>query len=311
MGAKAIMAALLIASVCAIPTVAQEFLPKNSSLAPGPTDPRTEDFESVVLPITELRLGLKLGPDMESRSGTGFCLDQACRFVVTNYHVAMIARPRRINGQVVVQRYLATGPDDGGATMNEGKFSPSMKYNLSRDLAIFELRHPLRHHHGISFRSSDLRIGQEVEIYSYPMESMIRSRTLSRVHGSFEGQTPSGLLAFDYDSSDGREVRPGGSGGIVVDRNTRQIVGVLNGVDGDGKKIAFAVPVDSLEEFVSRVQPYLAKSIFPSAKSISPISADIYPKFVPIPTDSLQHRTEESIEVHSLRGKAQRLADGM
>ena len=303
MGARAITVAFLIVFVYAIPAAAQEYLPNNR--------PRTEDFESVVLPITELKLGLKLGPDLEARFGTGFCLDPACRFVGTNYHVAMSARPRRINGQIVVQRYLATGPEDEGATVNEGQSSPALKYNLSRDLAIFQLRHPLNHHHGISFRSSDLRIGQEVEIYSYPRESTFRSRTLLHVHGTFKGQPPPGLLAFDYDSSDGRAVRPGASGGIVVDGNTQQIVGILNGVDEGGKKIAFAVAVDSLAEFVSRVQPYLAKSIFPSAKSISPVSADIYTKFVPIPNYSLQHRPEETVEVRALRAKAQRLADGM
>jgi hypothetical protein len=41
---------------------------------------------------------------------TGLCLDPACRFIGTNYHVAMMARPRKIRGERVVQLYLATGP---------------------------------------------------------------------------------------------------------------------------------------------------------------------------------------------------------
>jgi hypothetical protein len=303
MAAKTITVAFLIASVCAIPIAAQRSLPKNG--------PQTQDFASVVIPITELRPGFTPAPGVETRSGTGFCLDPACQFIATNYHIAMIARPRRIAGEAVVQRFLATGPDDEDATLNEGQFSPSMKYSLSRDLAIFQLRRPLSHYHGLSFQSGDLRIGQEVDIYSYPRESAIHSRTLLQVHGKFQSQSSSGLLVFDYDSSDGRVLRPGASGGIVVDRNTRQIVGVLNGIDRGGKTIAFAVPVRSLEKFVCRVQPYLAKSIFPSTQSISPISADLYPQFVPAPDNSLQHRPQETVAVRTLRSKAQFLADGM
>ena len=300
---------VLIASFCVAPSIAQRPPPYSSSREPTRIGAHTEDFEKVVLPITEVKLGL--GLNIETRSGTGFCLDPACRFIGTNYHIAMIARPRKIKGETIVQRYLATGPDDEGATTNEGASFSSMKYNSSRDLAIFELRHPLRHHHGISFHRNDLLIGQEVDIYSYPKETMIRSRKLLQVRGTFKGLTPTGLLAFDYNLSDGRAVRPGASGGIVVDRKTQQIVGVLNAIERSGKPIAFAVPIESLEEFVSRVQPYLAQSIFPSTKRISPVSADIYPKFVPLSSASLQDRPEESSEVRALRTKAQHLADSM
>jgi hypothetical protein len=286
-----VIVAFLITSFSAIPSVAQ----KSSG-----------DFEAVVLPITDVKVGL----NVETKSGTGFCLDLACQFIGTNYHVAMIARPRKIDGQTVVQRYLATGPEDEGATVNESVSMPSMKYSISKDLAIFELCHPLRNRHGLAFYRSELQIGQQVDIYSYPKESMIRFRKLLQVHGTFKGQTPSGLLAFDY-VSDGRGIRPGASGGIVVDRKTGQIVGVLNAAEPSGKTIVLAVPVDSLEEFVSRVQPYLAQSIFPSNKRISPLSQDIYPKFVLTFTNALQHRPEESIQVQDLRVKAQRLADGM
>jgi hypothetical protein len=290
MRAKVIVA-LLITSLYALPSVAQK---------------SPEDFAAVVLPITDMKVGL----GVETKSGTGFCLDPACRFITTNYHVAIIARPRKINGETVVQRYLATGPEDEGATVNESPSMPSMKYNFSRDLAILELQHPLRQHHGLSFYQKDLQIGQEIDIYSYPKESAIHSRKLLQVQGTFDGRTPTGLLAFDYES-DARTLRPGASGGIVVDRKTGQIVGVLNAIEGNGEGIAFAVPVESLEEFVSRVQPYLAQSIFPSTKRISPISKDIYPKFSPTLTSSLQRRAEESTEVQALRMRAQRLADSL
>ena len=232
------------------------------------------------------------------------CLDQQFKF-------AMIAKPRKIDGQTVIARYLASGPDDDGATMVQGPSMPSMKYNIGRDLAIFELERPVPHRHGIAFFRNDLLIGQGVDIYSFPRESMIHSRKLLRVHGTLRGETSSGLLAFDFEVSSGRTIRPGASGGLVVDSKTQQIVGVLNAIEGPDKTVAFAVPVRALEEFVTRVQPYLAQSILPSTQRISPVSADIYPKFVPAYTGSLQHRPEESIEVQALRTKAQFLADGM
>jgi hypothetical protein len=63
---------------------------------------------------------------------------------------------------------------------------------------------------------------------------------------------------------------------------------------------------------VSKVQPFLAQSLFRPTKGISPISADLYPKFVPPPPVALlQHRPEEPTEVTVLRRRAQLLADSM
>jgi hypothetical protein len=195
--------------------------------------------------------------------------------------------------------------------MVKGEDVPSMKYNIGRDLAIFELERPVPHWHGSSFSKNDLLIGEAVDIYAFPKQSMIRSRKLLRGHATFRGETSSGLLAFDYDAPGDRTLRPGASGGIVVDARTQQIVGVLNAIEETNIAIVFAVPVAALAEFVTRVQPFLAPSIFPSSKQISPVSADIYPKFVPAHTGSLQHRPDEGIEVRALRTKAQFLADGM
>jgi hypothetical protein len=88
-----------------------------------------------------------LGLGIEGEVGTGFCLDPTCRFIATNYHVAMT----QDQGGKVVQLYLATGPDDECATANDGPSVSPLKYILSRDLAIFELRHSLPHHHGVPF----------------------------------------------------------------------------------------------------------------------------------------------------------------
>ena len=300
---------LIVCSCLSQSAPAQEVFPNPLPLAVPSTAVHAQDFNKTVVPITELKL---LGLGIEGKFGTGFCLDPMCRFIGTNYHVAMMARPRKIKGEKVIQRYLATGPDDEGATVNDGPSVGPMKYTLSRDLAIFELRHSLPHHHGLAFSLDDLQVGQEIDIYAYPKESTNPIRRLLQFHGTFKGQTTTGLLAFDYSLSADKAIRPGASGGIVVDSKTQQIVGILNEIATNGEAIALAVPVQSLADFVDKVQPCLAQSIFPSTKGISPISADLYPKFVPPPpVDTLQHRPEEPAEVKALRRKAQLLADSM
>jgi Trypsin-like peptidase domain len=263
-----------------------------------------EDFNKTVLPITELKL---LGLAVEGDFGTGFCLDSACRFIGTNYHVAVMGQPRKIKGERVLQRYVATGPADEGATLNEGPSLSPLKYTLSRDLAIFELRYPLRQYHGADFSLDELQSGQEVDIYAYPKETINPIRVLRQFHGTFKGQTATGLLAFDYSLSTHKAIRPGASGGLVVDSKTKKVVGILNGIARNGEPIALAVPVQSLADFLWEVQPYLAQTIFP--KSISPISTDLYPKFVPTHSSTLEQRPEESAAVKALRSKAQLLTD--
>jgi hypothetical protein len=267
-----------------------------------------QDLAQTVLPITELKL---LGLTAEAKFGTGFCLDPACRFVATNYHVAMIAAPRKIRGDKVLQRFIATGPDDDGATLNDGPAIAPLKFNLSRDLAIFELRHPLAHHHGIRFCLDELQPRQQVDIYAYPKEAINPFRRLHQFHGAFRGETTAGLLAFDYIISDGEQILPGASGGLVVDHKTQQIVGILNGIAKVREPIALAVSIQSLADFVAKVDPYLAHTLFPMNQKISPVSADLYPKFVPPPAEAVQHREDESIEIQVLRSKAQLLADNM
>ena len=298
---------LLIVCSCLSPSVpAQKILFSPSPLAFPSTVVHTQDFNNSVVPITELKF---LGVAVEGKFGTGFCLDPECRFIGTNYHVAIAAQPRKIKGQRVIRRYLATGPDDEGATVNYSPSLGSMKYTRSRDLAILELRHPLPHHHGVAFSLDDLEFGQEIDIYAYPKESINPIRSLLQFHGTFKGQTTTGLLAFDYGLSAHKAILPGASGGIVVDSKTQQIVGILNEIAMNGEAIAMAVPVQSLADLVVKVQPCLAQKIFPPTRGISPLSADLYPKFVPPPqVDALQHRPEESADVKLLRSKAQLLA---
>lgn len=293
------------------------------------SDVSGQDVSSTVLPITAFKLKLKkssipslmpkIAPAIEEDFGTGFCLDPECRLIVTNYHVAANARPRRINGQEVIRRYLATGPDDEGATLNDYLSERPLKFTLSRDLAIFELRHPIPQHHGIAFSLNDLELDQQVDIYGYPVRANYGHaganpiRSLVRFPALFKGFTTAGFLAFEYE---GKPIRGGASGGIAVDSKTHQIVGVLSrvGLGKNGKDVALAVPIQSLSDFVSKVQPWLANKIFPTAKEqpISPDLADLYPQFQwPTAKGSLQHRPEEPPAVKALRSKAQALADSV
>jgi hypothetical protein len=101
---------------------------------------------------------------------------------------------------------------------------------LSRDLAIFELRHSLPHRHGVPFSLDDLQVGQQVEIFTYPKETISPFRSLLQFHSTFKDQTTTGLVAFDYSLS-----APGASGVIVVDSKTHHIVGILNGIARGGE----------------------------------------------------------------------------
>src|SRR5271157_4522521 len=97
---------ILIASSCLSSLAwAQKDLSDLLPLVTPSTARYAQDFSKTVVPITELKLR---GLSIEGRFGTGFCLDPECRFIGTNYHVAMMARPRKIKGEKVVQRYLAT-----------------------------------------------------------------------------------------------------------------------------------------------------------------------------------------------------------
>ena len=300
---------LIVCSCLSSQQPAQEAFPGMSPLVGPPAIERAQDFNKTVLTITELKM---LGLGIEGKFGTGFCLDKQCRFIGTNYHVAVMARPSKIKGEKVIQQYDATGPADEGATLNDGPSVSPMKYNLSRDLAILELRHPLARYHGVAFSLQELQPGQDVDIYAYPKETINPIRNLLQFHGKFKGQTTTGLLAFDYGWSAGRAIRPGASGGIVVDGKSHQIVGILNGVARNGEAIALAVPIHNLLDFVSKVQPFLAQTLFPSATTgISPFAGDLYPKLLPSSPDELRHRPKESVEVKVLRQRAQLLADSM
>lgn len=294
--------------LCAgLPAYSQDVVYHANALVRPGVAPAPADFEQVVIPISEL----KFGRGIETRFGTGFCLDPACRLIATNYHVAAITKPSKIEGQPIVDRFLATGPDDDGATMNVGPTVGAVQYTLSRDLAILELRRPLARHHGAAFSLDELQPGQRIEIYAYPKQANHASRQLLRFAGTYKGETTSGLLAFDYAPENGDTIRPGASGGIVVDADSHRIVGILNGIDVNNPSTAVAVPAQSLADFVTRVEPFLAATLFPSRATAPPDADDLYPEYLPPPSEGLQHRGGEPAPVRQLRESAQQLSDGM
>ena len=282
---------VLLLFALALPVYAQEFVP-----------------ERVVFPITYFKPDIRDVAPFSMKFGTGFCLDQDCRFVGTNYHVAKVmGKYVRIKGVFSAQRYLDSDPDDGGAQDINFAGAGSLKYTPAHDLAIYEMRHPLKNFHGLGFDAEDLENSAEADIYAYPY-NWNPKRGLVHWHGKFIGKTHQGLLAFSYE--EGR-VRGGASGGIVVDSKTKKIVGILNGI-GEGKdRIALAVPVKELSDFVARAQPYLQGTLFPKTVFISPVAADLYPPYTWPRTDGLSQRAVEPPEVVKLRRSAQLLADSM
>jgi hypothetical protein len=281
---------LLLLLPFALPVRAQEFVP-----------------ERVVFPITDFKPDIKYLAPVAIKFGTGFCLDQDCRFVGTNYHVAKaMGTYVRIEGVFSAHRYLDSDPHDAEAQEIKLAGVGSLRFNPAHDLAIYEMRHPLKHFHGIGF-SDDLESSSEVDIYTYPL-NWNPKRKLVRWRGRFVGETSQGLLAFSYE--EGR-LRGGASGGIVVDSKTKKIVGILSALPEGKDRIALAVPIKELSNFVSSAQPYLQATLFPKTVFVSPVAVDLYPPYIWPRAAGLSQRPVETPEVIKLRRTAQHLADSM
>jgi Trypsin-like peptidase domain len=307
---RKIIAALFAFSCLSSFSPARQHLDDPSASAPSSTNALVQDFSHAVVPLTALKLR---GPLLQADFGTGFCLDADCQFIGTNYHVAAVQRHLRVKGVRIVERYLATGPKDDGASLNHFALAGDLplRYTLSRDLAILQLSKPLPDHHGLQFSSDDLRIGEEVDIYAYPKGIIDPIRSLQAFHARFRGISTTELMVFDYVPNHGELIRPGASGGVVVDSETGRVVGILSGIDPNGQPVAMAVPVESLEEFVERVNPFLAHALFPLHEDASPDRPDFYPRYEPERAANLQHRPIELEDVSLLRHRAQALAEGM
>ncbi len=307
---RKIIVALFAFSCLASPSLARQGRDDASVPTASSTDALSGDFSHSVVPLTSFKLR---GPLLEAGFGTGFCLDRDCQFIGTNYHVAAVERHLRIKGARIVERYLATGPEDEGASLNHTASAgmPPLRYTPSRDLAIFQLSKPLRGYHGLQFSSDNLRIGQEVNIYAYPKGIIDPVRSLQAFHARFRGISTTELMVLDYVPNRGERIRPGASGGIVVDSETGSVVGILSGIDASGQPVAMAVPVESLEEFVKTVNPFLARALFPLHEGASPERPDFYPRYAPERVGDLQRRPTELDDVSLLRARAQALAEGM
>jgi|SRR5579859_148497 len=271
---------------------------------------RAQQFvpERVVFPITDFKPDVKRLSPFSIKFGTGFCLDPNCRFVGTNYHVAKImGKYVRIKGVVAAHRYLDSGPNDVGAQDIQLVGGGSLKYSPAHDLAIYEMRRPLDGFHGLRFEIDDLENNPEADIYSYPFDRNPK-RALVRWHGKFMGKTRQGLLAFSYE--EGR-MRGGASGGIVVESKTKKIVGILSELGVSDDRIALAVPVKELSDFVTKSQPYLQATLFPKTVFISPVAADLYRPYIWPRSEGLAQRRVESPEVLTVRHTAQHLAESM
>lgn len=278
----------------------------------APENPHSRRVESAltiasagqtVVPITKLHF---YGPIGNIMFGSGFCLDPECRFIVTNYHVAeAMGKHLSIQHEHVVQRWLASGPNDEGATKDG--------YNPLRDLAVVELEHSLgrRGFHGMPYNIddvADLLVGQDVDIYAFPLE-LKPKRKLQHFRGEYIGLHQDGLLAFSYQPNPHR-LRIGASGGLIVDGNGR-VVATLARIAVNQNDV-LGVPIEVLSAFVSKIQPYLAARLFPKTAFIPPVEPDIYPEWVPDrPNGHLESRVADAPDVQLLRVKAQNVIDGM
>ena len=261
--------------------------------------------ERTVVPITKVHFYGLYGA---IKFGSGFCLDPECRFIVTNYHVVRAMGKRfSIQHEPVVERWLASGPNEEGAS-REG-------YDPLHDLAVAELRGSLnrRGFHGLHYNTEDaqdLVVGQEVGIYAFPL-GLNPKRKLQHFRGEYIGVDRNGLLAFSYEPNP-QHLRGGASGGLVVDGNGR-VMAVLADVVVNRKNVVLGVPVEVLSGFVRKIQPYLAARLFPETAFIPPVEPDIYPQWVPRrpPDGHLGRRSVEPLDVQLLRLKAQSVVDGM
>ncbi len=169
--------AILIVCSCLSHAAAQEASP-SPTIPPSSPVEHSQDFSEIVVPITSwkitpsVKLGIRGKPvpklGIDTGFATGFCLDAACRFIATSYHAAMTTRPNKIKRDKIIKRYFATGPHDNDATLNNLGDGDVLPYVIKRDLAIFELRHSLPHHHGLAYSLDEPQVGQEAYIYGFP-----------------------------------------------------------------------------------------------------------------------------------------------
>ena len=187
---------------------------------------------------------------LETKWGSGWCVDAGCSLLATNYHVARGGLPRKVGGVRVHRAYLATGPDDYGAVWVVTTYGKWLRYNPLNDVALISLSRPLLPGTAAaSLYPGDLRPGQQLVVNGFPSggkQEAVAAQFLQMVDGMLElslaTEAPAGL-----------------SGSMVADEQGR-VVGMLSLVM-DGR--AFAVPLWSIAEAIRKFQPALHGQLFP------------------------------------------------
>jgi len=187
---------------------------------------------------------------LETKSGTGWCVDAGCSLLATNYHVAKEGLPRKIGGAKVLGVFLASGPNDDGAVWIMTTYGKWLRYNPLNDVALVSLSHPLFPGKlAPPFFAGDPMPGQDLVVHGFPSGGKQEALAVKFLH------TVDGLLEFSLP----HEAPAGLSGSVVTDKQGR-IVGMLALATDGG---ASAVPLWSIADAIRKFRPALYGQMFP------------------------------------------------
>jgi len=206
-----------------------------------------QDIADRVLKLQHHGIGIH---GLETRSGTGWCVDAGCSLLATNYHVAKEGLPRKIGGAKVQGVFLASGPDDESAVWIMTTYGKWLRCNPLNDVALVALSHPLfPGKPALAFFAGNPIPGQELVVNGFPSGGKQEALTVKFLH------MVDGLLEFSLP----HEAPAGLSGSMVTDQQGR-IVGML-ALATD--RSAFAVPVWSIADAIRKFRPALYGQMFP------------------------------------------------
>lgn len=199
-------------------------------------------FDATSPSVVQVVARTQLFPGMEGGSvgsGTGWIWDEQGH-IVTNNHVIDQAEQvavRRSDGELIPARVIGRAPQ--------------------YDLAVLELRRPIKAPPLALGSSSDLKVGQTVFAIGNPfgLEGTLTSGIVSAVNRNLP--TPNGREILGVIQTDAA-INPGNSGGPLLDSAGR-VVGVNSAIfspSGAYAGVGFAIPVDT----VRKVAPELIAS---------------------------------------------------
>jgi hypothetical protein len=200
-----------------------------------------------VLKLQRYGIGIR---GLETKFGTGWCVDAGCSLLATDYHVAKEGLPRKIGGAKVLGVYLASGPDDDGAVWIMTTYGKWLRFNPLNDVALVSLSRPLFPGKPVlPFLAGEPTPGQDLVVNGFPSDGKQEALGVKFL------RMVDGLLEFSLP----REAPAGLSGSMVTDQRGR-IVGMLSMVTD---KSAFAVPVWSIADAIRKFRPALYGQMFP------------------------------------------------